>query len=185
MLEPLSAGRSVRSLAHDTLAKIQPALGEEADNREIPIRELACTMLVAIASSDGAAFWQIGDGAMCFRAEGDAKYHYAFWPEKGDYANVTYFVSDARAEDELQFDVFEARCVELALFSDGIERLALDFVAGEVHTGFFNGLFPHLRNLPEGYSEALARNIESLLSSDRINERTDDDKTLVLASRVL
>jgi hypothetical protein len=174
----------VPSFANDTLANVQQMLGEEADQHGLSIRDFACTMLVVIASPEATAFWQIGDGAICFRQAGDENYNYAFWPEKGDYANITYFVTDPKAQDELQFDVIEAPCVELALFSDGIERLALDFGAGEAHTGFFNGLFPHMRGLPEGLSEGLAKQIEGFLGSERVNKRTDDDKTLILASRL-
>ena len=56
-------------------------------------------------------------------------------------------------------------------------------LAREAHTAFFNGLFPHVRNLPAGRSPELAKQIENLLSSERVNKRTDDDKTLILASR--
>lgn len=174
-----------QSFAHNTLGRIQARLSEEADRRGLAIRDFACTMLVAIAAPHTTAFWQIGDGAMCFGEPGAERYHYAFWPEKGDYANVTYFVTDPKAHDELQFDTVEIEAAEIALFSDGIERLALDFVAGEVHTGFFNGLFPHMRALPEGFSADLSKRIDEFLGSDRVNQRTDDDKTLVLASRIL
>jgi hypothetical protein len=174
-----------QSFACDTLARVQAMLGEEADRSGLAIRDFACTMLVAIAAPQVTAFWQIGDGAMCFRGDGTEKYHYAYWPEKGDYANVTYFVTDTKAQDELQFDTVEGEAVELALFSDGIERLALDFVAGEVHTGFFNGLFPHMRALSDGFSLDLSKRIEEFLGSERVNKRTDDDKTLILASRIL
>jgi hypothetical protein len=174
-----------QSLAHNILGKIQARLSEEASQRGLAIRDFACTMLVAIAAPRITAFWQIGDGAMCFGEPGDERYHYAFWPEKGDYANVTYFVTDLKAHDELQFDTVGIEAAELALFSDGIERLALDFVAGEVHTGFFNGLFPYMRALPEGFSSDLSKRIDEFLSSERVNKRTDDDKTLILASRLL
>jgi hypothetical protein len=172
------------SLAHDTLASIQQMLADQADELELPIREFACTMLVAIVSAKSAAFWQIGDGAICFRME-DSPYQCMFWPEKGDYANITSFVTDPNAQSQLQFDnQLERPCVELALFSDGIERLALDFAAGIAHAGFFSGLFPYLQRLPQGYSDALAAQIETFLRSERVNQRTEDDKTLMIASRL-
>ena len=93
-------------------------------------------------------------------------------------------MTDIRAQEETQVEVYRQELVELAVFSDGIERLALDFGAGEAHTGFFNGLFPHMRGLPEGLSEGLAKQIEGFLGSERVNKRTDDDKTLILASRL-
>jgi hypothetical protein len=174
-----------KSLAADVLERVRLALYEDADALGLSLRDFACTLLVAVVAPGRAAFWQIGDGAICFREEGADKFRYAFWPEKGDYANVTFFATDMRAQDHLEFDVMHTHILDLALFSDGLERLALDFVAAEAHSGFFNGLFPHIRSLPEGYSAESCLQIEGFLGSERVNRRTDDDKTLILASRAL
>lgn len=169
--------------ALDVLQGLRRRLKDAADEVGLTLREFACTLLVAIVNGRRAAFWQIGDGAMCFRIRGSETYQYAFWPEKGDYANVTFFVTDANAEEHLEFDVTDSEIVELAAFSDGLERLALDFVAGEAHAGFFNGLFPHLGTLEPGYSARISSQLTDFLGSERVNRRTDDDKTLILASR--
>jgi hypothetical protein len=171
-------------LAITALRGLRRRLTELADEAQIALREFACTLLVAIADRERAAFWQIGDGAMCFRLRDEETYQYAFWPEKGDYANVTFFVTDPNAEEHLEFDAMEGEIIELASFSDGLERLALDFVTGEVHPGFFNGLFPHLRALKPGYSTEISSQLGTFLASERVNKRTDDDKTLILASRL-
>lgn len=172
-----------KRLADDTLVALRRELEVAADAAGSQMRDFACTLLVAIVCPLRSVFWQIGDGAMCFREREDDRFRYAFWPEKGDYANVTYFVTDPNAKDHLDFDVTETEIVEVAIFSDGLERLALDFATGEAHSGFFNGLFPHLRVLPEGRRDELSLHIASFLGSERVNQRTDDDKTLVLASR--
>jgi hypothetical protein len=173
-----------RELAISALRGLRRQLAELADEAQVALREFACTLLVAIADSERAVFWQVGDGAMCFRLRDHDTYQYAFWPEKGDYANVTFFVTDSNAEEHLEFDVTEGEIIEVAAFSDGLERLALDFVTGEVHPGFFNGLFPHLRVLKPGYSDEISSQLATFLGSERVNKRTDDDKTLILASRL-
>ena len=172
------------SLAADVLERLRVELRQLADDSGVAVREFACTMLVAIVGKERAAFWQIGDGAICFRERDADRFGYAFWPEKGDYANVTFFVTDQNAQNHLEFDVTAVEIAELAMFSDGLERLALDFVSGEAHTAFFTGLFPSVRGLrAPGYSAELSSQIEGFLSSERVNKRTDDDKTLLLASR--
>jgi len=171
------------AFARDTVENLRRVLFEEADNEALTIRDFACTMLVAIVSGERASFWQVGDGAICVREEGSDQYSCVYWPEKGDYANVTFFVTDVRAQEETQVALRDKQILEVALFSDGIERLALDFVAHEAYTGFFGGLFPHVRSLPEGGSPELAKQIADFLASERVNKRTDDDKTLILASR--
>ncbi len=173
-----------RDFALETLAKLQAALLEEARRNELRVREYACTLLVAIVGQESAAFWQIGDGAICFRTAVGVGLNYAFWPAKGEYANVTEFVTDANAAEELNFDTGDLALQDVALFSDGLERLALDFKAGEVHEAFFTALFPYLYRRPEGHLVELEGQVQSFLASERVNSRTDDDKTLLLASRV-
>jgi hypothetical protein len=189
VLESLARSSSTslfeQALAVDVLEGIKKILRLAAEEAQRPIREFACTMLVAIIGPDQATFWQIGDGAICFRKADEERFNYVFWPEKGDYANITYFVTDANSHDHLEFDVTEGSIVELAMFTDGLERLALDFVSGEAHTAFFNGLFPHIRALPEGCSREMSSKIADFLRSERVNKRTDDDKTLILASRAV
>jgi hypothetical protein len=172
-----------RDFALDVLRGLRQRLNDSAIEAGLMLREFACTLLVAIVNESRAAFWQIGDGAMCFRMRGSETYQYAFWPEKGDYANVTFFVTDSKAEDHLEFDLTDGEILELAAFSDGLERLALDFVVGEAHSRFFDGLFPHLRPLEQGYSARVSSQLTDFLASERVNQRTDDDKTLILASR--
>lgn len=174
-----------RDFAFNVLRGLRGHLKDLANEAGLSIREFACTLLVAIVNGNRAAFWQIGDGAICFRLRGRENYQYAFWPEKGDYANITFFVTDANAEEHVEFDITDGEIVELAAFSDGLERLALDFLAGEAHSGFFNGLFPHLGPLEPGYSARISSQLTDFLGSERVNKRTDDDKTLILASRTV
>jgi hypothetical protein len=175
-----------KGLAAAVLERIRIRLQQRAEDEDAPLREFACTLLVAIVGNEQAAFWQIGDGAICFREKDAEQFGYAFWPEKGDYANVTFFVTDPGAESHLEFDVASRHIAELAMLTDGLERLALDFASGEAHTPFFSSLFPAVRALPEeGYSAHLSSQIQGFLSSERVNKRTDDDKTLLLASRAV
>jgi hypothetical protein len=146
------------------------------------LRDFACTLLVAIVAKAQFTFWQIGDGAICFKVRGADSFNYAFWPAKGEYANVTEFVTDAKADERLQFDTGKGCIVDIAVFSDGLERLALNFKSEEVHDAFFTGLFPYLHRRSPGYSDEIAKQMTVFLSSERVNERTDDDKTLILAS---
>ena len=171
-----------RSLAFDTLTAIQQELQAAAEGAGVQFRDFACTLLVAIAGRERVTSWQIGDGAICFRAHSDADFRYAFWPAKGEYANVTHFVTDSKADEELDFDTAILQVADLALFSDGLERLALDFKTGEVHNAFFQGLFPYLHRRPPGLLEDVQSQMVDFLGSDRVNERTDDDKTLILAT---
>lgn len=172
-----------REFALHTLTLARARLEQQAAGIGMTPRDFACTLLVAIVGENMASFWQIGDGAICFRLQEEESFKYAFWPEKGEYANVTSFVTDSQAEAELLFDAADCNVSELGMFSDGIERLALDFTSGEVHSAFFRGLFPHFDGQAYGYSAHISEQMAAFLGSERVNKRTDDDKTLILATR--
>lgn len=168
--------------ARSVISEIRAAISSDAEELSLTLRDFACTLLVAIIHGPRATFWQIGDGAICFRRRGQETFDFAFWPGKGEYANVTQFVTDERFADEFEFDTSESDIVDLALFSDGLERLALDFGIGEAHTKFFTGLFPYLRAESPGRVETIEKQLAAFLASDRVNSKTDDDKTLILAT---
>jgi len=72
----------------------------------------------------------------------------------------------------------------LATFTDGLERLALDFVNSRPHVPFFDGVCRPLREgATAGHESGLSTQLKEYLNSPAINARTDDDKTLVLAVR--
>jgi len=169
-------------LARDTLTTIRDELINKAEGAGARLRDFASTLLVAIIHASTVTFWQIGDGAMCFRFRGEDHFNYAFWPAKGEYANVTQFITDENFLDEVEFDSTCADIVDLAVFTDGLERLALDFKAGEAHTKFFTGLFSYLHAQSPGHLIDIESKLAQFLSSDRVNSKTDDDKTLVLAT---
>jgi Protein phosphatase 2C len=152
---------------------------DEAEARGFKPRQLACTFLAAIAGPTRVVFLQIGDGVIvCDSEEG---YQYAFWPDSGEYANTTRFLTDADYERHLRSDILEKPVAEIALLTDGLQMLALDFAARRVHGGFFRPMFETLGATND--VGPLRASLAGFLDSKRVNDRTDDDKTLFLATR--
>jgi len=166
--------------AHGWMSQVHRAIGVQADLRDADARQLACTLLFAVVGERGAAFGQIGDGAMVLRR--DDAYETVFWPQSGEYVNTTNFVSDPRWATHLEFAWCESAVDELALFSDGLQMLALDYGQQQVHGPFLDPLFASLRKQPEPAD--LAEPMRAFLESPQLAERTDDDKTLMLATRL-
>jgi hypothetical protein len=160
-------------------AEVRSALLAEAERLNVRPRELACTALLAFVGPSSAAFAQLGDGAVVFGHGQD--YRVAFWPEPAEYANATDFLTEDSFGDLIQFETVSDSIVEVAALTDGLQRLALDFSARTAYPRFFRPLFNQLRTAAN--PESLVEPFRSFLDSDRVNERTDDDKTLVLAVR--
>lgn len=164
---------------------VHQAVAKRAAELGVSTRELACTLLIAIVGDDRAVFGQIGDGAIIMD-DGTPEMGYvpATWPHSGEYANTTFFATEPEALRHLQVHVVaDRRIQEVALFSDGIEKLALRMQSHEVHSPFFAPLFGRLRSLSHAEASELEPELRNFLDSSAVNARTDDDKTLVLATR--
>jgi len=146
-------------------------------------RDYACTFLAALVGAEDAYFLQIGDGGIVIAdAQNIAEYFWIFWPQKGQYHNTTNFITDDDCMDNLQFEYCPIALKDIALFSDGIENIALKFDTSEAYQPFFKNLFGTLRH--DNASDLFSDAITVFLNSDKVNERTDDDKTLIIASRM-
>jgi len=155
------------------------AVAAEAQGKGKRIRDFACTLLGVVAGSGHALFFQIGDGAIVIHT--GETYQTIFWPEQGEYANTTFFLSDETYQDNLGIRHLETSPGEIALFTDGIQNLALSFSHKQAHAGFFQPLFAALRNDPATAFSDFAGQLRRFLLRDDVSARSDDDKTLVLA----
>ena len=151
-----------------------------ADDTGSPLEELACTLVAAIVGPNSALFVQVGDGAVVIESE-NGGHEAAIWPQIGQYANVTNFVTSENALEVVQYRSLEFAPTAVGLFTDGIQHLVLDLVGRSVPTQFFAPIWQAMRSgiEPRRFSSEL----RTFLSSDRFNERTDDDRTLVIAAQ--
>ncbi|KAK44914.1 MULTISPECIES: PP2C family serine/threonine-protein phosphatase [Caballeronia] len=169
-------------LASELLEVVRARISEAAQARSVTMRALACTLLGAVIGPTRAFYFQVGDGAIVARDAGALAP--VFWPESGEYANMTYFVTDANAAEHLRVEIRDTSD-EVSLFSDGIQRLALVFATETAYEPFFEPMFKALRASSDDQTDSLCAALERFLNSDAINDRTDDDKTLILATRSL
>ena len=160
------------------LGSLEKVLTREASENGATIGDYACTLLGVIASPTQTVCLQIGDGAIVIPAGDPGAYDWVFWPQHGEYANTTNFVTQPNARDVFELRVGPA-INEFALFSDGLERLILNDLTRRVHAPALLPIFEWLRT-----KEADGKGTQALttyLESDHINQRTDDDKSLVMA----
>ena len=167
----------------DVLADIRAAIerlaeGAEADAPRAELRSFATTVLGAVVTEAWLAAAQIGDGGVVAR-EADGRFTLVLKPQHGEHINETFFVTQ---DDYLRRAEFVARPVDevtgLALFTDGLEQLALQMPGYRPYAPFFTSLFEFADD-PEADTDG----VEEFLTSERVCARTDDDKTLVLAVR--
>jgi hypothetical protein len=151
---------------------------EIAADYEHDTREYASTLLVALATADATFAGQIGDGAVVVD---DGVLRAMTWPQQGEYANSTTFLVDDDALDRLIVaEGGPAR--RIALLSDGLQNLALDYETQTPFEPFFAPFFAYLESASKD-DGAVEQELRDYLDSLAVNQRTDDDKSLVLAVR--
>jgi hypothetical protein len=182
-LETLRATNSERALSlrdvQDAFAAARAAIVLDADDRSRSVRDYACTLLVVVADDDRTLVGQIGDGAIVgARSEEDLRV--LSWPQQGDYANATFFLSEETSEPVF----FEDVAVEaFSMLSDGLQMVALEYDNLRAHAPFFRPFFAALRDATMPLEE-LEQHLSAYLETDpTLAERTDDDLSLLVAVR--
>jgi len=159
-------------------------LAQEADNCQVPLNEFSSTFLGAVLYKSAAIFFQSGDGVI-IRDDGIGGYAAIWWPQNGEYINTTSFLIEDKQFPNLKISLIHEQINEIAILTDGLQMLTLNTETLTVHQPFFTSLFKWLRLAIE-VDDVLILNekLSDYLSSEAINDRTDDDKTLLLATRI-
>jgi hypothetical protein len=152
-----------------------------ADLKELSVRLFATTLACAVVSGDWLAVAQIGDGAVVV-AQDDGALTLTARPQRGEYANEAYFLTMPDGLNSLAFHISRQSPRSLILTTDGLLRLAFKLPEYEPSPNFFHPLLAFCAEAKE--REQAQSDLAAFLNSARVNARTDDDKTLVLATRV-
>jgi len=176
-LQKIDSEKSWYALATETLEKAVGAIKIQARSYDLAMREFATTLSFVVLRQHWIAAFQIGDGAIVVR-DSDKQLHTLTYPVSGEYVNETVFVTSMSAVDSARVVFRESSVSHLCIFTDGIQMLALQMPTASPHAPFFESLFGFLDSL-----DASAERLESFLRSCKVRERTDDDITIVLASR--
>jgi hypothetical protein len=149
------------------------------------LRAFACTFLAAVIGPATSGFCQIGDGVMVVAERSDElDWSWVFWPQRGEFANATSFLTDEDALDAIEIEVSHRTVDEIAMLTDGIESMVLKYDTRTVFAPFFETMFAPIRASGAfGEDQTLSGALKTYLNSQQVNQRTDDDKTLVLATR--
>jgi hypothetical protein len=113
----------------------------------------------------------------------DSDWQVPTWAAQGEYAATAFFVTDD-PQPSIQFYFVDHPINEIAVFSDGLERLVLDFSSHTAHAPFFEKMFATLSSASTGRNRDLSRALKGFLDGPSVCDRIDDDKTLILAKRM-
>lgn len=153
-----------------------------AELRAKSARDFACTLVCVISNGESSVIAHVGDGCVVAREQSSTSWFAPTWPDHGEYASTTTFVTDQPIA-KVRISTVDRSVDVLTLFSDGIERMVLDMTAKAPSEKFFNVVArPILQSVVSvGKDTPLSLQLKGYLGSEQVNARTDDDKTLVIA----
>lgn len=150
--------------------------GEQSSRENLS--QFATTLLAVCVDKEWISVLQLGDGAIVLRNM-TGSLSLACKPVHGEYINETQFLTSPDFDQHAQYFVTRAAEIDaIAIFTDGIELLALNYPASTPHRPFFDPMFSFA-----AAPDATDTGVEEFLKSDRVCDRTDDDKTLIIAVR--
>lgn len=152
-------------------------LHREAEEMGCSLKDLGCTLLAFIAAPDWVAAMQVGDGFMVVRSSEEETYRLLFEPDKGEFINETIFVTTEGASESLRVYVQPSDRPFICAATDGLERVAVRLQDWSPHGPFFGPFEACLRQVPIPAERNLY--LQTFLESERLNAKTDDDKTLL------
>ncbi|WP_374940820.1 PP2C family serine/threonine-protein phosphatase [Bradyrhizobium sp. SRS-191] len=171
-----------RDIASDWLDDIRGRIEIISQSLELPRREFAATLVGCVIGQSQATVLHVGDGAAVHRLAGSQEWDVSSWPAHGEYASTTYFITDD-PQPNFSLNEISGSVAELAVFTDGIEHLVLNFATKRPFDPFFNQMFSGFKPLGTGRNRNLSSHLRNYLRSPAVCQRTDDDKTLLLARR--
>ena len=161
------------------MAAARASVEAEADASGAALRELGCTLLVAVATAEHLHAAQVGDGAVV--AHTDAGLRLVTRPDESEYVNeVTPLTADGY-ESSVQATALTEPVDAVAVLTDGCQRAGLkNSPDGPApHPGFFEPMFRFARTVSspaQGQAD-----LEDFLDGAKMRDSSEDDKTLVLA----
>ncbi|TAG76086.1 MAG: protein phosphatase 2C domain-containing protein [Oscillatoriales cyanobacterium] len=170
-----------REIFRSVLGQVQAALKREAENGGYSVKDLNCTLLAFVATPEWLAAMQVGDGLIVVRPKGK-DYQLVFMPDKGEFCNETTSVTSSHALEEMEVCVKSGSYEFICAATDGIENISL---VKPDNWRPFEGFFKPLEKQIMLSTNSLAhkkKEIEDFLNSEQINQKTDDDKTLLLCA---
>lgn len=167
-----------RDLSHNLFENVLNEVRSYSNKNDCIIDDLACTLIAFAASPQFFFAVQVGDGFIVTRSE-SSNYVLLFNPDHGEYYNETTFITSKDAIDNLQC-YYKYKAIRLiCASSDALEIHCLKLSNWTPHEPFFSVLEEYAISMPE--PKQAEEDLIEFLSRESINQRTSDDKTLILS----
>ena len=171
----------LEEIAREAFFNARKKLEAKAEKINSSLRELATTLIVVAIKEDNISVAHIGDGAVVAKTENGLVLASA--PAESEYANIVEPITSNHWEQSLRISPLFSGVDCLAVFTDGIQRASLlkSKEGLQPYDKFFDPIFSYAIDSYKENQEIEHKPILELLSSQKLRDNSDDDKTLVIA----
>ena len=168
-----------RDIITEAFSASRTALENYAGDKGYPLRKLACTLIVAFTWEGYLTTGHIGDGAVTAQINDDIRI--ISDPGNSEYVNEVTPLTSGKIDDNIRINENIPDVRVFAAFTDGCQRAFLVRKNGNYrpYEPFFRPIFTYAKDVAD--EEEASEEIVRFLESDKMNENSDDDKTLVIA----
>ncbi|WP_048152763.1 PP2C family serine/threonine-protein phosphatase [Methanolacinia paynteri] len=168
-----------RDIITEAFSASRTALEDFAGDNGYPLKKLACTLIVAFTWERYLTTGHIGDGAVTALIQDEIRI--ISDPGNSEYVNEVTPLTSGKIEDNIRINENIPYVSVFAAFTDGCQRAFLVRKNGEYlpYEPFFRPIFTYAKDVAD--EEEASKEIVRFLESDKMNENSDDDKTLVIA----
>jgi hypothetical protein len=163
----------------EAIARAREFVLRSASDFGVPAREFASTLLVAAVTPTQVVVAQLGDGIVVVGTGQDLRLAVSVEQE---LLNVTDFLVDSDAmEKVLRWSGPSNDVNSIAVSTDGLVPVLMDQRRNIPHPPMFGMLFSSMHTAED--ETEVTEQLHAFIRSEQVCQRTDDDKTLVLAWR--
>jgi len=176
---PVAGMMKNRDIVKEAFYSARESLEEYSKETGLPIKALACTLIVVFTYEGFITTGHIGDGAVVAEKEGNITI--ISFPGESEYINEVTPLTAGKIDENIRINENIPGVEAFAVFSDGCQRAFLQRKEGEYtpYEPFFRPFFSYAKGLAD--EEKASKEIAGFLESKKMMENSDDDKTLVIA----
>jgi hypothetical protein len=162
--------------------KARSSVLEHAANHQHSPRDYACTLLLLVVTKGAWYTMHVGDGAIVGYLTPETTMTLSE-PENGEYVNTTTPITSSQYMEQMRFGTGNEPLIGVAVLTDGIQQLCINQKTRRSFDPFFAYVLKTFR-VPQSDSDR-DRLVRDFLCSQPVQDKCDDDLTLVVAWRAI